>query len=148
MKPNMLMRLLPHHYRKYVVGGVAGFAAIAIVATGSYFATSGGTPTPIASKAAPRIAAGAGAQGAEAVDGGSVQFITKAEASMSPSASPKASAKAKARAKSKASVSPSAGSGSSTAPGTSSGTPSGGSGSSDTSRSPYAWPFSWDSIWN
>ena len=113
----MLMRFLPHNYRKHVVRGTAAFAAI--VALGTYFAISGDTQTPSASKATP--SASKAPRGGEGV-----QFITWSRASVSPSA------------RSSPSATPTA----------SRVTPTTGSSSSAISRSPYTWPFSWNSIWN
>src|ERR1700678_4007777 len=43
MRSNMLMRFLPHNYRKHIIGGIAAFAAI--IALVLYFVIPGGTQT-------------------------------------------------------------------------------------------------------
>ena len=117
------MKFLPHNHRKHALGGIAVFAVI--VAIGAYFVTPGNAQTPIAG--ASQTPSASKAPG----EIGPVQFVTRARASIAPSA------KAKAKAKVTHSASPSA----SVAPTTA-------YSSSATSRSPYTWPFSWNSIWN
>jgi hypothetical protein len=136
------MKLPPYVNRKHVARRTVVTAAIA--AMGLYCVISCAAQTPTASEALTPSASGSSTSNA-GVDGAAIQFVTRAQASMSPTATPKVTKSAKARHKTSAAAgtSPSPTTGSTT-----SGSPTGTYTSSSGSRSPYTWPFSWDSIWN
>jgi hypothetical protein len=135
------MKLSPCVNRKHVARRTAVTAAIA--AMGVYCVISCAAQTPTASEALTPSASGSTTSNA-GVDGGAIQFVTRAQASMSPMATPKVTKSPKAKPKN------SVDKGASSNPSPTTGSPSSGGPyvSSSGSRSPYTWPFSWDSIWN